>query len=88
MNFFRSSPRSSQNNFFPICAFYAINGGLAFCLKFVGLRECVDMASDRSGIPQVVVLVPLTLKGHRDFFEGILRYARVNGPWRLYRRGI
>ncbi len=29
--------------------------------------------------------IPLTLKGHRDCFEGILRYARVNGPWRLYR---
>ncbi len=29
--------------------------------------------------------IPLTLKGHRDVFEGILRYVRVNGPWRLYR---
>ena len=44
------------------------------------------MSDSRSGIPQVVVLIPLTLKGHRDCFEGILRYARVNGPWRLYRR--
>ncbi len=44
------------------------------------------MAASRSGIPQVVVLIPLALKGHRDCFEGILRYARVNGPWRLYRR--
>ncbi len=44
------------------------------------------MTASRSGIPQVVVLIPLTLKGHRDCFEGILRYARVNGPWRLYRR--
>jgi LacI family transcriptional regulator len=44
------------------------------------------MAAGSSGIPQVVVLIPLTLKGHRDCFEGILRYARVNGPWRLYRR--
>lgn len=43
------------------------------------------MPAGRSGIPQVVVLIPLTLKGHRDCFEGILRYARVNGPWRLYR---
>jgi LacI family transcriptional regulator len=38
-----------------------------------------------TGIPQVVVRLPLALKGHRDCFEGILRYARVNGPWRLYR---
>jgi len=44
------------------------------------------LAKNQSGIPQVVVLIPLTLKGHRDCFEGILRYARVNGPWRLYRR--
>jgi LacI family transcriptional regulator len=44
------------------------------------------MAAKRSGIPQVVVLIPLALKGHRDCFEGILRYARANGPWRLYRR--
>ncbi len=44
------------------------------------------MAAGSSGIPQVVVLIPLALKGHRDCFEGILRYARVNGPWRLYRR--
>lgn len=44
------------------------------------------MTASRKGIPQVVVLIPLTLKGHRDCFEGILRYARVNGPWRLYRR--
>ncbi|MBT3295135.1 MAG: XylR family transcriptional regulator [Verrucomicrobia bacterium] len=44
------------------------------------------MTASRSGIPQVIVLVPLALKGHRDCFEGILRYARVNGPWRLYRR--
>lgn len=42
------------------------------------------MNKDRIGIPQVVVLIPLTLKGHRDCFAGILRYARVNGPWRLY----
>ncbi len=33
----------------------------------------------------MVVRIPLTLKGHRDCFEGILRYARLNGPWRLYR---
>ena len=44
------------------------------------------MSDSRSGIPQVVVLIPLALKGHRDCFEGVLRYARVNGPWRLYRR--
>ena len=44
------------------------------------------MPKTRLAIPQVVVLIPLTLKGHRDCFEGILRYARVNGPWRLYRR--
>jgi LacI family transcriptional regulator len=44
------------------------------------------MAASRSAIPQVVVMIPLELKGHRDYFEGILRYARVNGPWRLYRR--
>ena len=36
-------------------------------------------------IPQVAVLIPLSLKGHRDAFEGILRYARLHGPWRLYR---
>jgi LacI family transcriptional regulator len=44
------------------------------------------MPTGRPSIPQVVVLIPLGLKGHRDCFEGILRYARVNGPWRLYRR--
>ena len=37
------------------------------------------------GIPQVVVRIPLALKAQRDCFEGILRYARINGPWRLYR---
>ena len=31
-------------------------------------------------------MIPLALKGHRYYFQGILRYARVNGPWRLYRR--
>ncbi len=44
------------------------------------------MAARRSGIPQVVVLIPLGLDGNRQCFQGILRYARVNGPWRLYRR--
>jgi len=44
------------------------------------------MAANRSGIPQVVVLMPLALAGYRQLFEGILRYARTNGPWRLYRR--
>jgi LacI family transcriptional regulator len=44
------------------------------------------MPSSRTAIPQVVVLIPLALRGHRDCFKGILRYARVNGPWRLYRR--
>lgn len=43
------------------------------------------MTANRSSIPQVVVLMPLALKGHRDIFAGILRYARANGPWRLYR---
>ena len=37
------------------------------------------MATGSTGIPRVVVLIPLALKGHRDCFEGILRYARVNG---------
>ncbi len=36
-------------------------------------------------IPQVAVLIPLMLKGYRDTFTGILRYARLHGPWRLYR---
>ncbi|MDD4101100.1 MAG: DNA-binding transcriptional regulator [Kiritimatiellae bacterium] len=36
-------------------------------------------------IPQVAVLIPLTLKGHLDVFNGILQYARLHGPWRLYR---
>ena len=45
----------------------------------------VVMPSNTSVIPKVVVLIPLALKGHRDCFAGILRYARVNGPWRLYR---
>jgi LacI family transcriptional regulator len=43
------------------------------------------MSNARAFIPQVAVLIPLALKGHRDVFEGILRYARRHGPWRLYR---
>ena len=50
------------------------------------MKKLIFISNKRSTIPQVVVLIPLTLKGHRDCFEGILRYARVNGPWRLYRR--
>ena len=42
------------------------------------------MAKKRTSIPQVAVLFPLALKGHRDSFEGILRYAHLHGPWRLY----
>jgi hypothetical protein len=33
----------------------------------------------------VAVLIPLTLKGRLDVFNGILQYARLHGPWRLYR---
>lgn len=43
------------------------------------------MSKTCTAIPQVVVLVPLSLKGHRDVFEGILQYVRLHGPWRLYR---
>mgnify|MGYP000991831516 FL=1 len=42
------------------------------------------MSKKEHSIPQVAVLIPLSLKGHRDSFEGILRYARLHGPWRLY----
>ena len=43
------------------------------------------MSKTSASIPQVAVLIPLTLKGHRDVFEGILQYVRLRGPWRLYR---
>lgn len=43
------------------------------------------MSRTRTGIPHVAVLVPLSLKGHRDVFNGILRYVRLRGPWQLYR---
>jgi LacI family transcriptional regulator len=43
------------------------------------------MLRTRTNIPQVAILVPLALKGHRDVFEGILRYVRLRGPWQLYR---
>jgi LacI family transcriptional regulator len=43
------------------------------------------MSRARTGIPHVAVLVPLSLKGHRDVFDGILRYVRLHGPWQLYR---
>jgi LacI family transcriptional regulator len=36
-------------------------------------------------IPHVAVLLPLSLKGHLDVFEGILDYVRLRGPWQLYR---
>ena len=35
--------------------------------------------------PHVAVLLPLSLKGHLDVFEGILDYVRLHGPWQLYR---
>ena len=38
-----------------------------------------------SSIPRVAILVPLSLKGHLDVFEGILDYVRLRGPWQLYR---
>ena len=37
-----------------------------------GGRDRDDMTANRSSIPQVVVLMPLALKGHRDIFAGIL----------------
>ncbi len=43
------------------------------------------MAKTLTTIPQVAVLIPLTLKGHLDVFAGILQYVRLHGPWRLYR---
>lgn len=43
------------------------------------------MTKPSPSIPQVAVLIPLALKGHRDVFDGILRYVRLRGPWRLYR---
>ena len=43
------------------------------------------MAKAVASIPQVAVLIPLALKGHRDVFEGILQFVRLRGPWRLYR---
>jgi len=43
------------------------------------------MPTKRISIPQVAVQVPLALKGHLEVFEGILQYARLHGPWRLYR---
>jgi len=43
------------------------------------------MTKPSPSIPQVAVLIPLVLKGHRDVFDGILRYVRLRGPWRLYR---
>ena len=36
-------------------------------------------------IPHIAVLLPLSLKGHLDVFEGILDYVRLHGPWQLYR---
>lgn len=58
----------------------------ARCLPCDGRSGIVPtMARTRTNIPQVAVLVPLALKGHRDVFEGILRYARLRGPWQLYR---
>lgn len=45
----------------------------------------VAMSKTSASIPQVAVLVPLALKGHLDVFDGILRYVRLRGPWRLYR---
>ena len=45
----------------------------------------IDMVKTATFIPQVAVLLPLTLKGHLDIFGGILQYVRLHGPWRLYR---
>ncbi|MDD2455377.1 MAG: XylR family transcriptional regulator [Kiritimatiellae bacterium] len=39
----------------------------------------------KSRIPQVAILLPLTLKGQRDSLRGILQYVKLHGPWRLYR---
>ncbi len=44
-----------------------------------------NMTKERTTIPQVAVLFPLSLKGYLDIFEGILQYVRLHGPWRLYR---
>jgi len=36
-------------------------------------------------VPQVALLMQLTLKGQVDIFRGVLQYVRLHGPWRLYR---
>ena len=43
------------------------------------------MRKPKSRIPQVALLMQLTLKGQSDLLRGILQFVKLHGPWRLYR---
>ncbi len=42
------------------------------------------MGKSKKSIPQVALLMQLSLKGQYDLLRGILNYAKLHGPWRLY----
>lgn len=67
-----------------LCAksFSFLRTGLA---KTASVNYDLTMLKPSVSIPRVAVLVPFSLKGHLDVFEGILEYVRLRGPWQLYR---
>lgn len=43
------------------------------------------MRKPKSRIPQVALLMQMSLKGQADLLRGILQFVKLHGPWRLYR---
>ena len=50
----------------------------------IGFRRTSIMARIAKKMPQVMVLLEMSNKINRDRIQGILRYERLYGPWRLH----